>query len=252
MSDDILRKIRGLLAKAESTTIDAEAETFREAAARLMSKYQIDEAQLIAAGRKRSGEVTERMVPFGQVVGREFKVSLLYEIAKLHQCEAVNYRPANATAKYRSSPGSVLLVGEANDTSLVEMLWTSLCLQLDMEVARFVRQHSGRGVHGRKLRLSFVAGWVDRVIERLDHLYGEVAEENGVTEGSSTELVLFGKRAASADYVSREIAVRKVEAKTVTLNGFAASEGRKSGDRADIGQTKVSAGSRPQLPGGKA
>lgn len=251
MTEDILRKIRGLLAKAESTTIDAEAETFREAAARLMSKYQIDEAQLIASGHRVSGEVEERVIPFGQVIGRDFKIALVSSLAELHQGRAINMRPANATKKYRSEPGGVILVGDPNDMMLVEMMWTSLCLQLDIEAARFIRQHSGRGVHGRTLRLSFVAGWVDRVIDRLEALYGEVAEENDI-EGTGTALVLRDKKLAADDYVSRELEIRKAVVKPMMLNAFAMEEGEKAGNRADIGQTKVGTGTRPQLPGGQA
>lgn len=47
--DDIVRRIVGLLAKAEGTDIEEERQTFLAGAARLMAKYQIDQATIDGA-----------------------------------------------------------------------------------------------------------------------------------------------------------------------------------------------------------
>lgn len=49
--DDIVRRIVGLLAKAEGTDIEEERDAFLAGAARLMAKYQIDQATIDGATR---------------------------------------------------------------------------------------------------------------------------------------------------------------------------------------------------------
>lgn len=246
MSDDILRKIRGLLAKADGTDNETEANTFREAAVRLMVKYQIDEAELVASGENALSGVTHRIIEFDKMVARDWKVALLTVLASLHHGRAVNSRPRNRTEKRKGSPGKIHLIGAERDMLLVELLWTSLCLQLDVEAARFVERESGKGVHGKTLRFSFIVGWVNRVCDRLEQLYGETLAPSTST---GLELVLTSKKAAADEYVSQALQTHKAPTPKVMVHLDSVAQGERVGDRAEIGQTKL-AGQRAALERG--
>lgn len=242
MTDDILRKIRGLLAKATGTDNEVEATTFFEAAQRLMSKYQISEAELVASGARSFEGVDSRIVPFPRCAAWDWKVHLLSSIADLHRGRAFAIRPRNNTSKHAARAGAVQLVGGVNDMALVEMLWTSLCLQLDMSTERYVRAERGRGVPGTALRASFVIGWVERVCARLEALYGEAEPE----AGSGVALVLRDKRLAADDYVGQNLVV-KSNTRTVRVIPGSIQHGEHEGNRADIGEARLASGHSGEL-----
>lgn len=123
MSDE-MRKIKALLAKAESTTPE-EAEALRDKAYELMAKWNIDEAALEA----QSGEATDEI----DTIDLELKLSpyqapleeLLGYLCRLNNIEWMYYQE-NRKRRYT-------LVGFRRDLDLVQTLWTSLMLQAARE-----------------------------------------------------------------------------------------------------------------------
>ena len=84
----VLDKVRALLAKAESTTFDAEAEAFTAKAQELMARHRIDRAVFDVGGRQRPEEPASRRFGVGDPYA-DAKAMLLANVADANGCRAV-------------------------------------------------------------------------------------------------------------------------------------------------------------------
>ncbi|WP_169743092.1 DUF2786 domain-containing protein [Knoellia subterranea] len=156
----ILTRVRMLLAKAESTTFEAEAETFTAGAQALMARHSIDAALLAAHARSAGGVEDE---PEGHRIGIDTpydgpKVTLLSEVARANRCRAI----------WTKDLGFATVIGYEADVEAVELLFTSLLVQAN---ARMLAQgsrtdHRGRS-RTRAFRSSFLTAYAHRIGERL-------------------------------------------------------------------------------------
>src|SRR5688572_30023564 len=116
IDEAVLERVRALLAKAESTTFEAEADALVAKAHQLMARHAIDRAML---GRRDDGAVvTSRQVALHDPYLRA-KFLLLAEVAKASSCRALLHTGA----------GYALVFGYAADLDAVDLLYTSLLLQ---------------------------------------------------------------------------------------------------------------------------
>jgi hypothetical protein len=125
LNDGLLDKVRALLAKAEATPFDAEAEAFTNKAQELIARYRIDRALLDRANAR------ERESPILRRVGVETpyvraKYVLLSRIAEANHCQTVWLVPLPV----------VDVFGLAEDLVVVEELFTSLLLQVTTAMRR--------------------------------------------------------------------------------------------------------------------
>lgn len=153
--DDKLAKIRALLAKAESTTFEAEAATYIAKAQELMLRYSVDEAMLAKAdGQARPEPI---LVTFE---GRSQKWWQLLANAAADGagCKVV-------MTGVRIGPGNIRwtakIAGLPADIEWAQMLLTSLLLQLESGVRR-----DGAGL-GRTWANSYRLGYASRLRSRL-------------------------------------------------------------------------------------
>lgn len=151
----IIEKIHKLLAKAEGTDNEHEADAFMAKAQALMVEYQVSDEQIRLQGEKPKEEIITKNVPFGMMIGRDDKVRLLCRIAKTMQARAFHSAPwrkydyvettlpsgrtYRKRGKGKMTGGSVTVVGYASDIDVVYALWTHLCLQADLAVAEAVK-----------------------------------------------------------------------------------------------------------------
>lgn len=131
---NLLKKVQALLAKADSTEFGPERDAFREKADNLMLEYAIDQAELaeVKTGRSLKDQVIRRRI---QIVGggspyREALADLLSTIVRHARCELV-YHGYGSPVKY---PLYGSIIGMEADVDYVEMLFTSLKLQLANEL----------------------------------------------------------------------------------------------------------------------
>lgn len=167
-----LERIRALLAKAESTEFEEEAESFVAKAQDLMTRHAIDAALLSAhmAG-KRSGDQ-----PTGMRIGvadpyAQAKVHLLSEIGNASRCRTV----------WSKDFGFATVLGFEGDLTSVELLYTSLLLQARNSMTR--TGEMGRRARSRSFRQSFLVGFATRIGKRLEEAanitISDVREEQG-------------------------------------------------------------------------
>ena len=152
-----LELVRKLLAKAESTTFEAEAETFTAAAQALMARHSIDAALLSATDPRRGDGPTPRRVWIERPYERE-KVQLLGVVADANRCRTV----------WNKELGFVTVVGYAADLAAAEAIFTSLLVQATSALAGEGRRTSPFGGSGtRSFRQSFLAAYASRIGDRL-------------------------------------------------------------------------------------
>lgn len=153
----ILARVRALLAKAESTSFPAEAETFTAGAQALMARHSIDHALLAATGRAPADEPTGRRIGIDAPYEAP-KMSLLDAVASANRCRAVWAKPF----------GFATVVGYPTDLDTVEILFTSLLVQASAAMTREgTRAYRGGGSRTRAFRQSFLLSYAHRIRERL-------------------------------------------------------------------------------------
>lgn len=153
----LLGKVRMMLAKAESTTFPAEAETFTAAAQKLMSRHSIDRAML---ERDTGGDDGPAAIRVG--VDRPYesaRFTLVSAIAQANRCKAV----------WQKGLGFSTVVGFPADLRAVELLFTSLMVQATAAMtAAGSREHWGGQSRTRSFRNSFLTAFAVRIGERLE------------------------------------------------------------------------------------
>jgi hypothetical protein len=151
-----LAQVRALLAKAESTDFDHEAEALSAKAQELISKYALERLVEDQGRRGRSDLRVHRLWLDAPYVGA--KAALVHEVATANRCRS-------ASAEHL---GFCVLVGSAADLHAVELLVTSLLVQADTAMLRHGRRTDGvGGSRTRSFRRSFLLAYAGRIGERL-------------------------------------------------------------------------------------
>ncbi|MDT0213681.1 DUF2786 domain-containing protein [Rothia sp. ARF10] len=171
----VLERVRMLLAKAESTTFEAEAETFTAGAQALMSRHSIDVA-LLSERDAGAGEGAPR----GRRIGIETpydgpKASLLTAVAAANSCRMV----------WTRALGFGTVVGFESDLESVELLFTSLLVQANSRMLAEGSRADQRGrSRTRAFRSSFLTAYAQRIGERLREVRD--AETEAAAPGART------------------------------------------------------------------
>lgn len=173
----LLDRVRALLAKAESTPYEAEADTFTAGAQALMARHSIDQAMLAA-----SGGAGQQDAPRARRVGidRPYepqKVVLLDVVASANRCRTV----------WSKGLGFVTVVGFTADLEATETIFTSLLLQS----TRSMTGHGSRTTrHGlsrtRVFRQSFLSAFAQRIGQRLREATDEVTAAASTQTSTTT------------------------------------------------------------------
>ncbi|MFF7728263.1 DUF2786 domain-containing protein [Streptomyces sp. NPDC008001] len=158
----VLGRIRGLLAKAESTDFPEEAEALSAKAQELMARHSMDEALLAAhadgaAGAAADGPAACRIGVEGPY--ESAKALLLDAVAGANHCQAV----------WSADHCFSTVVGFDADLELVELMYTSLLVQATTAMNRAADAHhaGGRSRRTRDFRESFLIAYASRIGERL-------------------------------------------------------------------------------------
>jgi hypothetical protein len=196
----LLKRVRALLAKAESTDFPAEAETYTAKAQELIARYSIDEALLHA----RDGDPA--VVPFARRIGvdhpyEDEKASLLHAVAAANRCQTV----------WSQELGFSTVFGFDADIDAVELLYTSLLVQANRAMAG-AEPAGGKAGRARlkTFRRSFLVAFAARIGERLAD-----AGEAALAEGDAANVLPV---LADRDEQVRET-MRRVFPRTVRVRG---------------------------------
>lgn len=215
-----LKRIRALLAKAESTEYADEADAFMAKAQELMTRHCIDRA-LAEVNPEAAPEVTTRRLWLEDPY-LEAKALLLSNVAVANRCRAV----------VTSELGFSTLVGHPDDLEATELLFTSLLVQATRRITALGGE---QGPRARKpsFRRSFLVAYATRIGIRLQEQALEVTRE--ADEATDQRLLpVLARRAEHVDVAVEELfgPLDRLNFSATDPSGWAA--GRAAADLADL------------------
>lgn len=230
----VLARVRGLLAKAESTEFAEEAEALSAKAQELIARYAIEEALLHRAAPDAPPSARRVAVydPYAHP-----KAWLLSQVAEANRCKAT----------WSKELGWSTVFGYDGDLDAVELLFTSLLAQATGALAR-CGSHRDRLGRSRttSFRRSFLLGFAHRVGQRLRDATGsEVAAADSRSGGALVPVL-----AAREEQVSRAQAAAfpHLVSKAATAGNAAGwTAGRVAGE---LAQLDPSSGALPDARSG--
>ncbi len=228
---DVLRKVRALLAKAESTDFEAEAESLTAKAHDLITRHALDG---LGVDPDMGSDVRSRRVPLDAPYASA-KSILLSAVATANRCQSVQCRFTQ----------TAIVFGVPADLTAVEMLYTSLLTQATSAMLSAGSIGDGRGRNRTKsFRRSFLLGFAQRVGQRL----AATAEAAVDLDRSKTLVPALRARSVAVEQAIHE-SFDSVRTRRVShSSGVGFGAGDRAGATADLGAARVG-GARKGLPG---
>jgi hypothetical protein len=237
----VLEKVRALLAKAEATTFDEEADAFFVKAQELMARHNLDRAVVDGAGEPGAVTVEARRCWLDDPYLKQ-KAYLLAVVARANRCRSVS------VYEY----GFVTLFGHPDDLSVTEMLFTALLVHATKHMTLPLRSQGGQRTlldglpsdqvpeaPGRprascpSYRRSFLLSYA----ERIGHRFAEAASaatQAAVRSSGEALLPVLASRERHVEEALQEMfpETKSTEYAVTDYEGWAA--GRAAADLADL------------------
>ncbi len=222
LDEKVLAKVRGLLAKAESTTFEEEADALTAKAQELMARHAIDLAMLDANAPSKSGVVARRVHVEDPYF--EAKSVLLTIVAEANRCSAVT----------ATQLGIVTVFGFATDLDITELLFTSLLMQATSSMVSAGRSVDRSGVSRTKsFRRTFIIAFASRIGERLREAGQSATDDARSTLGESFLPVLASREEQVQAHQAEMFPNVKVMRSSIS-NAAGWQAGREAADRASL------------------
>jgi hypothetical protein len=238
VSERLLDKIGKLLAQAEGTTNEHEAEAFVTRAQELATAYAVDlELARARQQARRLKAVEESFEQRKLVIGQRGKRGNRQQVFPYLAVAQAN----DVLVNVATDSTFVLGFGYPADLDVVERLWASLATQMATAAARRLRA----GEHGRvaavSWRLSFYEGWVHAVQSRLEEARNRTLA-TPTQAGTTGELVLREKAERVRAFHDQESQARgtwRGGRGDRQVHGSAWRAGEKDGRNARLGEPEV-------------
>jgi hypothetical protein len=227
--DPILKRVRALLAQAESTTYEAEAESFTAKAQELMTRHAIDAAMLATDARRSERPGTIR-IPIDEpyVNGKSL---FLHVVAASSRCRAV-FHPRFAMSS---------VIGFGGDLAATETLFTSLLIQAQVAMHASTKR-------SRSFRSAFLLAYANRIAERLAEINAHVVADAEAETGRSILPVLAARSSLIDETMSEMFGRVTTSARRRDIDAEGWESGRRAADRARLNTGEVGQpGATPRL-----
>jgi len=243
-------KIAKLLAKAEGTSNEHEAQTFREAAEKLMVKWGIEQADLESRGEVARDKIEHRVYDCPGIYGFALQ-RLASNIARgLGALEVLVSKRYDYSKGKRSEIQTVYVIGHTGDLDRFEMLFHSLQLQAITAMNSWWKsseeRHYFTSMEGFKARRQFVMSFGQAVHTRLKAARQEEKVAGHISHGA--ELVVLDKSKAVENFTQQTFNPVASRSRGVHGSSSGRAEGHAAGMRAGLGGKGVGGG-RGQLGG---
>jgi hypothetical protein len=212
----VLARVRGLLAKAESTTFAEEAEALSAKAQELMARHALEAAAVTGVSEAFPTAGVRRLwldAPYTSA-----KSSLVHQVAGANRCRAVSLDALDL----------VTVVGHPTDLDTVELLTTSLLVQAGRAMAG-----PGGGSRTRSYRHAFLLSYATRIGERLREA-GEAAEAAARAERGDALLPVLAARGEVVERTVAELFPRLTTKRFTVGNTAGWRAGREAADAASL------------------
>lgn len=258
MTDKYLDRLSKLLKLAENASTEDESSTYMAKAQQLATQYEID----LAIARAHTKKKEQREVPVQEIfnLGKARERGLSNQVDLISSlCEANNVR-----LNIAMNSTYVILFGFPSQIETVTALFGSLLVQMKAAGEAFykggtwkypqndayaIRVGYWKKPHGLTERLSFEAGWAERVGYRVRQAANEAKAEAiahqrslmPVDDQGSTgaELALRQSALEVSDFYLRNSTARGSYRSAHYGSGRSRSEGYRAGDKARIGIQKA-------------
>lgn len=216
----ILGRVRGLLAKAESTEYPEEAEALSAKAQELMRRHALERALLESEEQTVQTASSTRLWLEAPYAGA--KALLVSAIARANRCKSVHYKEL----------GFVALVGTDLDLEITELLVTSLLVQATRAMVAEGSHSTLLGTsRTRSFRQSFLVSYATRIGERLAET-GKSARDDIAADPRL--LPVLADRSKVVEDTFNEMFKHTVSRRVSVSNGAGWHAGRQAADRADL------------------
>jgi hypothetical protein len=231
-SDPLLGRIRNLLAKAESTTFEAEALAFTAKAQELMTRHAIDAALVQSGAPNRHEQPGALRLPLDAPYV-EAKAQLLNTVADACRCRAVLH----------VSLALCTVVGFSSDLASVELLFTSLLVQAQtaMDDAARVAQ-AGTRARTKAFRSAFLVAYTSRIGERLREINSAVYAAVEAEQGAGFLPVLRSRSEAVDSFIAERFGDLLSRKGRRTFDAAGWASGRAAADTARLNAAHLDTG----------
>ncbi len=221
--DPVLRRVRKLLAKAESTSYDEEADSLTAKAHELMTKHAIDQA-VLHQGEPSDVPCTIR-VPIDAPYA-DAKSLLLQLVASGHRCRSIFLHGLDLSS----------VVGHAGDLRAVELIFTSLLVQ-----AQHALSAAAGGTHARTRRSSYRSAFYLSYAHRIGERLREVTDEVLAEAGDGAHLPVLRAREDAVDEAFEQWFGESVTSSAVRggYDSLGHAHGRQAADAARFGSEAI-------------
>ena len=218
----VLARVRALLAKAESTTFDEEADALTAKAQELMARHAIDLAMLDASAPNHGAPVARRIHLDDPYV--DAKSTLLFVVATENRCRSV----------FTPGFGFCTVFGFDADIDIVELLFTSLLTQATSSMVAADKQVDPHGrSRTRSFRQSFLVAFAYRIGERLREA-NEAAASQAAEDLGDAFLPVLATRAVQVETLVTEIFPKTRTKRSAVSNADGWHAGRAAADKASV------------------
>jgi hypothetical protein len=227
-ASDVLRTVRALLAKAESTSFEAEAASLTAKAQQLIARHSIDDA----LARRARSDPGDRPAMRRTAVDDPYaapKASLLHVVARANGVRSV----------WRTDLALMALVGYERDLDAVDVLFTSLLVQATRAMVRDDdAARRGPQRHVRSYRQSFLVAYAGRIRERLHEAATDARRQAEAELGDCVLPVLVRRDSDVARATEQWFPYLKRTARPSVTNQEGWVAGRTAAELADLGPSR--------------
>jgi Protein of unknown function (DUF2786) len=247
--ETVVDKVVKLLAKAESTNSEAEAEALYAKASDLITRHSIDQALLDSAAGRSVDEITEISFPLGSTYWQAWKS------AGANVGAALGFKVSLDNRKN----GRMWWTGWGNEVKPAEILWTNLMIQAERFAREYMSRYRSPYHHVMeageiredryKAKRSFLIGFGLQVANRIQQQRETTRREVSAEHGSSDLLPVLVSRDQRLDEYWDAKNLKKARSGKLSYNSEGFVAGMEAGDKADLGNRGMS-GTRGSLGSG--
>ena len=219
---DVIRKVEGLLQKANSTTYVEEAKALQSKAQELMTKYQVEETDLFGKGK--DGVISNRKVSIEPPYFID-KSILLGSIARQNFCRVLR------------GPDYVIVYGYESDIELTLVMYKNLVIDMFSKAALSMPKGGGK----TSWKKSFFGGYSSTISKRLKESKKlQIEQESIFNSNDNFALALNKKEHAILEFWESVDRIKTPTRFVKDRKGY--ESGVSNASLADLGQPKVSRG----------
>jgi hypothetical protein len=235
--ETIADKIAKLLAKAERTDNDAEAEAFFAKAAQLQAQHEIDQSLIDEARGDQGANPIEELRIMCKGSYSKATMNSVLMMAKAMGLKGF-YTPMGG------SDIKVTVMGHKRDLADLETLWASILIQQARGAKRFIDGWKASQAWGFtaserfNAQRSYMMGFGEGVAEILRRVKNDAAREIEAAQGPGVGLVLV-KKAEAVEVAFAQRYPRLSKGRGIKITGSAYGAGRVDGRNANTGGRKA-------------